>query len=121
MPCEFLLVNAYENLVLAKVAKERLLDPVAINSLGDALLDLLKRHPKISLVIDLADVAYLSSSMLGKFVALYKAIRAEKGRVAIAGVRPALLPLFKVTGIDRLIEFHADAESAILLYKRKPL
>jgi anti-anti-sigma factor len=85
------------------------------------LTGLLDRHAKPSVVIDLAPVSYLSSAMVGKLIAFYKGVAAAKGRLAIAGVRPDLMPIFKVTQIDRLIRFYPEAQQVILEYKRKPL
>jgi anti-anti-sigma factor len=117
MPCEFLMVQAYDKIVLAKVMKERLLDPPSIASLAEGLMELTQRHPRMNLVIDLADVGYLSSAMLGKLVALYKAVKADKGRIAITGVKKSLMPLFTVTQLDKMMQFFPDAEQAITLYK----
>ncbi len=121
MSCEFLMVQTYDGIVLARPEKDRLLDAPAIASLSDALTALIDRHPKISLVLDLGAVQSLSSAMLGKLVALHKLVKVAKGRVAIAGVKASIMPLFTVTRLDKLFEFHAEAEQAILLYRRKPL
>ena len=32
-----------------------------------------------------------------------------------------MMPLFQVTRLDKIINFEAEAEKAILFYKRKPL
>ena len=117
MACDFLLIQAYDKIVLVKVMKERLLDVRDIASLAEGLMDLTKRYPRMSLVIDLSDVGYLSSAMLGKLVALYKAVKADKGRIAIGGVKPSLMPLFTVTQLDKMMQFFPDAEQAIKLYK----
>ena len=74
-----------------------------------------------SLIVDLGDVAYLSSAFIGKLVAVFKSISTVKGRMIVAGVRPSLMPLFQVTRIDKIIAFEPVVEKAILLYKRKPL
>ena len=58
MACEFLMVQRYENIVLAKVMKERLLDAASITSLGEALVAECDRTVKISLVIDVSEVGY---------------------------------------------------------------
>ncbi|MBA3707816.1 MAG: STAS domain-containing protein [Planctomycetes bacterium] len=121
MPCDFLLVEAYDKIVLAKVMKERLLDPVSIASLSEGLSELVDRHPRINLVIDAGDIGYLSSAMLGKLVALFKAIKAAKGRMAIGGVKPSLMPLFKVTQLDKIITFYPDAGQAVTEFRRNPL
>ncbi len=121
MSCDFLVVQGYDKIVLAEVKKERLLDPPSIASLGDALIAECDRTAKISLVIDVTEVGYLSSAMIGNLVAVHKAAKLSKGRVAIAGLKPALLQMFKVTQLDKLFQFAPDAQSVILEYKRKPL
>jgi anti-anti-sigma factor len=121
MACDFLMVQRYENIVLAKVMKERLLDAMSITSLGEALVAECDRTAKISLVIDVSEVGYLSSSMIGKLVAVHKAAKLGKGRVAIAGLKPALLQMFKITQLDKLFEFMPEAEQAIMTYRRKPM
>ena len=121
MPCDFLLVQAYENIVLARVEKDRLLDVTAITALAADLIKLTDRYPKISLVLDLEAVSALSSAMLGKLVALHKAVGAGRGRMTIAGVKPSIMPLFTVTKLDKLFTFSPTAQEAILLYRRKPL
>jgi anti-anti-sigma factor len=121
MACDFLIVQAYDNVVLAKVDKDRLLDVANIVALSEALTALLDRYPRISLVLDMSPVSYLSSAMLGKLVSLHKAVKGGKGRMAVAGVKDSLLPLFKITKLDKLFDFFKDAQEPLLLYRRKPL
>jgi anti-anti-sigma factor len=122
MACDFLIIQRYDNMVLAKVTKDRLLDPASITALSDALLAEVNRAAmRPSLVLDLGDVGYLSSAMIGKLVAVLKAVKGSKGRMALAGVKPSIMQLFKVTQLDKLFDFADDAEQLILAYRRKPL
>ena len=116
-----LIIQAYDRIVLVQVTKERLLDMVVINAIGAELTSLLDRYAKPSIVLDLAPVGYMSSAMVGKLIAFYKGVVGAKGRLAIAGVRPELMPLFKITQIDKLIRFYPEAQQVILEFKRKPL
>lgn len=121
MPCDFLITTAYDQIVLARIERERLLDAAAIAALSEDLMKLLDRYPRISLVLDLEAVAALSSAMLGKLVALHKAVTQFKGRMVLAGVKDSIKPLFAVTKLDKVLQFAPSAQEAILLYKRKPL
>ena len=122
MACDFLIVQRYDNIVLVKVTKERLLEPLVIAALAEDLNAELQRSvQRLSLVLDLADVGYLSSAMIGKLVAVNKGVKALKGRMAIAGLKPALLQMFKVTGLDKLFDFSPEAEQIILAYRRARL
>jgi anti-anti-sigma factor len=115
-----LIVQAYDNIVLVQITKDRLLDMPVINAIGAEMIGLLERYPKPSIIIDMAPVAYLSSAMVGKLIGFYKAVIQAKGRLAIAGVRADIMPLFKVTQIDRLIRFYPDAQQILLEFRRKP-
>lgn len=116
-----LIVQAYDRIVLVEVRCERLLDAATIQAIAAELMALLDRYPKPSIVLDLAQVAYMSSAMLGKLVAFHKAVAGLKGRLALAGVRSALRPMFAVTQLDRLIPCYPDAQQAILEFRRRPL
>lgn len=120
-PSGHLIIQSYDGIVLVHVNKDRLLDAPVITAISVELMALLDRYPKPSIVLDLSSVAYLSSAMVGKLIALYKGVIGAKGRMAIAGVRPDLMALFKITQIDKLIRFYPDAQQVILEYKRKPL
>lgn len=120
-PSGHLIIQSYDRIVLVGFAKDRLLEPPVIVAISAELMALLDRYPKPSIVLDMAQVAYMSSAMVGKIIALYKGVGAAKGRMAIAGVRADLMPLFKITQIDKLIRFYPDAQQVILEYKRKPL
>jgi len=121
MPCDFVTVQAYDNIVLARIEKPRLLDIRDITAVADELTKLLDRYPKISLVLDLEAVVAMSSAALGKLVALHKAVTTFKGRLVLAGVKASIMPLFTVTKLDKILAFSPSAQEAILLYKRKPL
>jgi len=121
MASDALFIQAYDNIVLAKITKDRLLDAGVINDIGAVLLKMLDRYAKPSVVLDLSDVGYASSAFLGKLIALYKGVTAAKGRMTITGVKPALKPLFQATKLDKMIPMADDAEQVILAYRRKPL
>ncbi len=121
LPSGHLIIQAYDRIVLVQVTKDRLLEMPVITAIGAELIDLLERHAKPSIILDLSQVAYLSSAMVGKLIAFYKGVVGAKGRLAVAGVRADLMPLFKITQIDKLIRFYPDAQQVILEYKRKPL
>ncbi|MEK7416037.1 MAG: STAS domain-containing protein [Planctomycetota bacterium] len=117
-PSGHLIIQVYDGVILVKITKDRVLEAAVISAISAELMGLLDRHPNPSIVLDMADVAYLSSAMIGKLIALYKAVIAHKGRLAIGGVRESLVPLFKITQIDRLIKFYPEARAAIMQFKK---
>ena len=118
---QWLTVEEYRNNIVAVIERDRLVDAESISAVADTLNDILSRHPKVSLVLDARKVTSMSSMMLGKLVALNKQVVAGKGRMAIGGVQKKLLPLFKVTRLDKVLTLVATADEAIKKFDRKPL
>ncbi len=114
-------ISVYKKVVLAEIRKERLLDAATITELGDILTQLPEQHTRISLVVDLTRVQAMSSMMLGKLVALHKAVLTNKGRVTLCGVCKNLMPLFVTTKLNKLFDMANDPQEVINLYQRKPI
>jgi anti-sigma B factor antagonist len=119
--CDFVHVETYQSIIQARVARERLLDAGQIQAMHEVLQDHVNRHGRPSLVIDMHEVGYMSSAAIGKLVALHKQVKGSKGRMAIAGLRDSLKPLFKVTGLDKLFDFQPDAGALVQEWRRKPI
>lgn len=60
--------------------------------------------PGLQAEIDLSEVAYIDSTGLGVFVGFYKALQETGGYVKITGVNTRLERLFKITGLDNIID-----------------
>lgn len=121
MPSDHLIIEKYDGIVLVRITKERILDASVIVPLGDELMREIDRHARLSMVLDLSGVGYMSSAFIGRLIALHKGIAAAKGRLAIAGVRPSIQPIFKAMHLDKIMTFYPEAEAAILYYRRKPI
>jgi anti-sigma B factor antagonist len=116
---EHVIIESYDKIVLAKITKERLLEPVVIGPLGAALLKEVDRHARIALVLDLSEVEYMASAFIGQLVALHKAVGVAKGRLALCGLKPSILPLIKVMNLDKIFVIYPEAQAAINLFKRQ--
>lgn len=54
--------------------------------------------------LNLAEVAYIDSTGLGVFIGFYKALKENDGNVKITGANARLKKLFKITGLDEIID-----------------
>lgn len=96
-----------------------ILDENNINDIGRQLQDLVKKQYMIKMVVDLGNVKYLSSAVLRQFIALYKAIKEEKGDLKLCHVRPEIREVFKITKLDKMIEIHDTLQAAVNSFKRR--
>ena len=104
---------------VVSILEARILDEASINAMGKALLDLVKKQYMIKMVIDLGEVKYLSSAFLRQLIALYKALKEEKGDLRLCRVDPQVREVFKITQLDKMIEIHDTLQKAVESLKQK--
>ncbi len=71
------------------------------------------------LVIDMSNINFVDSSGLGVFISTLKSL-GHDGAMAISGVGPQVMPLFKLTKMDRIIRILPTAEAAAAEIERTP-
>ena len=74
---------------------------------------MLQRAAPPFLLIDLEAVEFLSSSVLGKLIRLYKRARQAGGRVRLCSIRPSIREVFEITQLDKVFEIYPDADEAL--------
>ena len=92
----------------------RFLDCTSLNeytadTVGQQLLALADNNPGQQVVLDLAPIEYLTSTVLSHLVRLHKRLLASGGRMTLENIRPAVRDVFRVTLLDRV--FHIPAAS----------
>jgi anti-sigma B factor antagonist len=65
------------------------------------------------LVVDLTGIEFIDSSGLAALVSGLKLTRAEGGSLAVAGAKPNVEEVFKLTLLDRVFQLYTDLESAL--------
>ena len=108
-----------ESIAIVTILESRILDENNIADLGRQLMDLVKKQYMIKMIIDMGAVQYLSSAVLRQFIALYKAIKEEKGDLRLCRVNPEVREVFKITQLDKMIEIKDDLDSAINAFKER--
>ena len=98
---------------VVRLTGPRITDQVYINELGDELVALLEKSDPPDLLIDLEDVEFLSSSMLGKLIRLLKRTRQRKGRLRLCSIRPSIREVFEITQLHKVFEIYPDAQEAL--------
>lgn len=88
------------------------LDTVSSPEVQTAMVNALESSDK-GLVIDLADVAYVSSAGLRVMLIGGKTAKAKGKILRLSGLKPAVAEVFKMSGFDRLLEIHPDVAAAV--------
>ena len=87
-------------------------DTYSASAVRDRLSDLIGSSDPPRIVVDLAKVGFMDSSALGVLVGALRAAHALKGEIRLAAAPEKLLPLFRITGLNRTFEMFDTIEDA---------
>jgi anti-sigma B factor antagonist len=84
---------------LVRFTSKRLLDPTEIQLVGMELFRLVDELGRRHVILDLGNVEYVSSAALGKFITLYKKVKAVGGRLVIRNINAQVRELFQLSDL----------------------
>ena len=114
-------LQKHGDVTVVRVAADDLSE-VKAHAVGEELFRLVEGKAGGRLELDLAEVGFLTSTALGKFVALHKRVRAGGGRFSLTNVGGRVWEVFAVTGLDQFLDVRrAPAEDGLPLPWAKPL
>jgi len=101
------------DVTVVRFVDRRILDEVNIQEIGQELFQLVEQEGCTRLLLNFADVDFLSSAALGKLITLDKKVKAKNGRLKLSNLRPELFEVFAITRLNRLFEIEEDESQAL--------
>jgi anti-sigma B factor antagonist len=83
-----------------------------VETVSDELSALVEEQERRVLLIDLGEIQKLSSSLLGRLIALHKRLLVLGGEMAICRIDPEVRKVFDVCQLPRLLHLYADERDA---------
>ncbi|NOT00564.1 MAG: STAS domain-containing protein [Phycisphaerales bacterium] len=108
-----IVIQTIQDVTVATVEDSSVIDPQHIEELRVALFNLIEKQDKRKLILDITKVKHLSSAALGVLIPLQEAYRKAKGQMFLVGASDGIMKLFKITRLDKLLQF-ADTENEAL-------
>lgn len=108
-----LVAEEMQGVVVVRFREASILESITIKRIGEQLDGLLAMHPGRTLLLDFADVRFLSSQALGVLLTARKKADATKTKLAMSAIRPELMRVFKITKLDRLFTFFDTRDAAL--------
>lgn len=71
-------------------------------------------------LLDFANVGYLSSAFLGMLITFDKRAKAESCHMHMCNLRPDILEIFQITRLDKLFTIHKNRESSLRAFDVLP-
>ena len=92
------------DLCLIRFANSTSFNEYTADGLGQQLSSLPLDRPDQTVILDLTNVEYLTSTVLGHLVSLHKRLKIGGGHLKLQNPRPAIANVFRVTQLDHVLE-----------------
>jgi anti-anti-sigma factor len=120
MPQGNLVISTIEDVTIVSFREHTILDLGMVEGIGKQLYALVDERALRKIVLDFRPVRFFSSQMIGVLLNLHKRASAIKGRVILASLQPDLYKVFKITRLDDVLEFAANEDKAMDMFRAAP-
>lgn len=93
----------------------RLTDDENIEQIGRELIAVIEHYGRRKVVVSLADVVYLTSSVLGKLITLHRRLHRAGGRMVLCGFRGEVAEVLETSRLDEYFETAPDEDAAVAM------
>jgi len=106
-------VNDSANVSVVRFKDQKIIDPEAIQELGQELFDLVEKEDRKKLVLNFSNVEFLSSAALGKLITFEKKSKRHDAELILTNISPEIFQVFAITNLDKLFQIK-DSEADAL-------
>lgn len=104
----FLQIGTVDEAVVVGFTVPRLSEDLNVEQLGHDLFSLVDQNDLDGLVVSLAGVEYLNSSVLGKFITLHRRLHRKQGRLVLCEPNETVREILKTS---RLLDYFRVADT----------
>jgi anti-sigma B factor antagonist len=110
-------VQRVEKFTVIEFRTASLMDPIVLEQIGQALYKIVDEEDRRRLILDFAQVEYLSSQAIGIILTLNKKLSGlPHNKLVLCGVGPRLMELLKITRLDRLLTVKPSQKEAVKVF-----
>ena len=106
-------VSESANISVVRFKDQKIIDPQAIQELGQELFDLIEKDDRKKLVLNFSNVEFLSSAALGKLITFEKKSKKQDAELILTNISPEIFQVFAITNLDKLFQIK-DSEADAL-------
>ena len=106
-------VEEIDDVSVVEFVDKRILDEQNIQLIGDQLFELVDDLGKKKLLLNFANVEYLSSAALGKLMTLNKKVKQAGGELRLANIKSEIREVFSITKLDKMLKIFNSEQDAL--------
>lgn len=106
-------IETVGDVTIARFVDKKILDENNIQMIGTELFGLVEDDGRKRIVLDFANVEYLSSAALGKLITMDKKVKAAGGKLRLCSIRPDIYEVFAITKLNKLFDIRDSQDAAL--------
>ena len=110
-------ISEVDDVTVVRFVDRKILDAANIQQLGDELFALVESEGRKNLLLNFANVEFLSSAALNKLIILDKKVKSSGGRLKFCGLRPEIYEVFVITRLTKLFEIKENEAEALAAFQ----
>ncbi len=107
------LVETVHGVIIARFADSDLISEEVIEETKDQLLALVDGLSSSDVLLNFAEVRFMSSTMLAVLLKFSREVARVGGRMKLCSIAPHLMEIFVITRFNRLFDIHEEEASAL--------
>ena len=112
------LISRVQNgVTIVHFTEAKVIDQRNINMIGSELTKMAESGAVSKMLINLENVEYLSSAVLGKLISVHKTLRLNKGLLKLCGIGATILEVFEITRLDKVFDIHKSENEALEAFR----
>ena len=112
-----LISHVQQGVTIVHFSDAKVIDQRNINLIGAELTEMVDKGAVRKMLINLEDVQYLSSAVLGKFISLHKALKMQHGVLKLCTIGGPIFEVFEITRLDRVFQIYDTEEEALTAFR----
>lgn len=106
-------VEYTDQAVILTFTDRKILEEKDIRSLQESIMSVVDQSDDVRLILDFANVEFLSSAVLGLLIRVSKHILDRQGQLRLCNISPKIYEVFKITQLTKVFDIHTDAQAAL--------
>jgi len=109
--------HVQNGVTIVHFTEAKVVDQQGINLIGAELTKMAESSGVSKMLINMENVRYLSSAMLGKLIALHKTLRTNKATLKLCSIGPAIFEVFEITRLDKVFDIYKSEDEALEAFR----
>ena len=111
-----IIVEDVGDIAVVQFVDKKILDEQNIQLIGDDLFRLVDELGRRKVLLDFANVEFMSSAALGKLIRLHQRLAAVGGKLVLCSISKTILEIFEITKLDKRLTIVKDQKAGLAAF-----